>query len=108
MAGRESIFSDDDAGELVFSDDVKDVKKMKAFLEAAGDVEYQPIPIEGEGPYPDVEDSMLTLLHWAAWYKEAETIKLLTGIGQPLLGRVLVGDAAAGRWDVLPFAAKEE
>lgn len=38
----------------------------------------------------------------------AETIKLLTGIGQPLLGRVLVGDAAAGRWDVLPFAAKEE
>ena len=28
-----------------------------------------------------------------------EAIKLITGIGQPLLGRVLVIDALAGRWD---------
>lgn len=33
----------------------------------------------------------------------AETIKVLTGVGEPLLGRVLVGDAAAARWDVLRF-----
>ena len=34
----------------------------------------------------------------------AEAIKVLTGIGAPLVGRVLVGDAAAARWDVLSFA----
>jgi len=38
----------------------------------------------------------------------AETIKLLTGVGEPLLGRVLVGDAASARWDVLRFAARQE
>lgn len=32
-----------------------------------------------------------------------EAIKLLTGIGTPLLGRVLVIDALAGRWDELPL-----
>ncbi len=32
-----------------------------------------------------------------------EAIKLLTGIGRPLLGRVLVIDALAGRWDELPL-----
>lgn len=32
-----------------------------------------------------------------------EAVKLITGVGEPLLGRVLVADAAAGRWDVLPF-----
>ncbi|MEA5055033.1 MAG: molybdopterin-synthase adenylyltransferase MoeB [Propionicimonas sp.] len=34
-----------------------------------------------------------------------EAIKLLTGIGDPLLGRVLVIDALAGRWDELPLRA---
>lgn len=33
-----------------------------------------------------------------------EAIKLLTGIGRPLLGRVLVLDALDGRWDELPLA----
>lgn len=32
-----------------------------------------------------------------------EAIKLLTGIGAPLLGRVLVMDALAGRWDEIPL-----
>ena len=32
-----------------------------------------------------------------------EAIKLLTGLGAPLLGRVLVIDALAGRWDELPL-----
>jgi len=32
-----------------------------------------------------------------------EAIKLLAGFGVPLVGRVLVLDAAAGRWDVLPL-----
>ncbi len=32
-----------------------------------------------------------------------EAIKLLTGLGTPLLGRVLVIDALAGRWDELPL-----
>ena len=35
-----------------------------------------------------------------------EAIKLLAGIGAPLVGRVLVLDAAAGRWDVLPLRPK--
>lgn len=53
----ESIFSDDDKGDLVFSDDVKDSARIRAFLEAAGDVNYVPLPIEGEGPYPNLEVS---------------------------------------------------
>ncbi len=32
-----------------------------------------------------------------------EAIKLITGIGRPLLGRVLVIDALAGRWDEVPL-----
>lgn len=36
-----------------------------------------------------------------------EAIKLLTGIGRPLLGRVLVIDALAGRWDELPLLPRE-
>jgi adenylyltransferase/sulfurtransferase len=34
-----------------------------------------------------------------------EAIKLLAGFGRPLVGRVLVLDAAAGRWDLLPLRA---
>lgn len=30
-----------------------------------------------------------------------ETIKLITGLGEPLVGRVMILDAAAGRWDVV-------
>ncbi|MGC3954769.1 MAG: molybdopterin-synthase adenylyltransferase MoeB [Propionicimonas sp.] len=33
----------------------------------------------------------------------SEAIKLLTGLGAPLLGRVLVVDALAGRWDEFPL-----
>ena len=36
-----------------------------------------------------------------------EVIKLLTGVGDPLLGRVLVIDALAGRWDTLPLLPGE-
>lgn len=32
-----------------------------------------------------------------------EALKLLTGIGEPLVGRVMVLDALAARWDVLPL-----
>lgn len=32
-----------------------------------------------------------------------EAIKLLAGFGDPLVGRMLVLDAAAGRWDLLPI-----
>jgi molybdopterin/thiamine biosynthesis adenylyltransferase/rhodanese-related sulfurtransferase len=32
-----------------------------------------------------------------------EAIKLITGIGEPLLGRVLVIDALRGRWDQIPL-----
>ncbi|MFT3859852.1 HesA/MoeB/ThiF family protein [Micropruina sp.] len=32
-----------------------------------------------------------------------EAIKLLAGFGRPLAGRLLVLDAAAGRWDLLPL-----
>ena len=31
-----------------------------------------------------------------------EAIKLITGVGRPLLGRILVIDALAGRWDQVP------
>lgn len=36
-----------------------------------------------------------------------EAIKLLTGLGRPLLGRVLVIDSLAGRWDELPLQSAE-
>lgn len=35
-----------------------------------------------------------------------EAIKLITGIGRPLLGRVLVIDALAGRWDEVPVRGR--
>lgn len=44
----DSIFSEDDKGEIVFSDDVKEPAVIKAFVEAAGDVNYEPIPEEGK------------------------------------------------------------
>ncbi|MCW5951761.1 MAG: molybdopterin-synthase adenylyltransferase MoeB [Propionibacteriaceae bacterium] len=36
-----------------------------------------------------------------------EAIKLLTGLGAPLLGRVLVVDSLAGSWDELPLRASD-
>lgn len=35
-----------------------------------------------------------------------EAIKIITGLGEPLAGRVLVADAARARYDVIPFAAR--
>ncbi|MDO5747255.1 MAG: HesA/MoeB/ThiF family protein [Actinomycetaceae bacterium] len=32
-----------------------------------------------------------------------ETIKWITGMGTPLLGRLLIVDAAEGRWNIVPF-----
>lgn len=79
---EEDVFADDDdAGAFVFSDDVMDCEKIKSFLAAAGDANYVPIPIEDEGPYPEVEETGLTLLHWAAWYKQTETVKALIQFG---------------------------
>lgn len=36
-----------------------------------------------------------------------EAIKLLAGFGEPLVGRLLILDAAAGRWDVVTVRAAE-
>ena len=36
-----------------------------------------------------------------------EAIKLITGIGQPLLGRILVIDLLQGRWDQLPVRRRD-
>lgn len=36
-----------------------------------------------------------------------EAIKLITGVGRPLLGRILVIDALAGRWDQVPVRRAE-
>jgi hypothetical protein len=47
LARADSIFSEDDKGDIVFSDDVKEPAVIKAFVEAAGDVNYEPIPEEG-------------------------------------------------------------
>ena len=48
FVGRaDSVFSDDDKGDIVFSDDVREPAVIKAFVEAAGDVNYEPIPEEG-------------------------------------------------------------
>jgi ankyrin repeat protein len=83
VSRSDSIFSEDDKGDIVFSDDVKDPAVIKGFVEAAGDVDYVPIPEEGEGPYPkeSEQETGLTLLHWAAWYKQVETIKILLQYG---------------------------
>jgi molybdopterin/thiamine biosynthesis adenylyltransferase len=37
-----------------------------------------------------------------------EAVKLLAGFGAPLVGRLLVLDAAAGRWDVLPLRPRAD
>ena len=37
----------------------------------------------------------------------SEAIKILAGFGQPLLGRLLVADLAAGRWDVIPIGGPD-
>ncbi len=37
----------------------------------------------------------------------AEAIKLITGIGQPLIGRLLIADTRAGRWDVIEVGRRE-
>lgn len=36
-----------------------------------------------------------------------EVIKLITGAGTPLIGRLLIVDAAAGKWNVVAFMPKE-
>jgi len=48
VSRADSIIGDDDEGELVFSGDVKEPSVIKAFVEHAGDVNYEPIPEEGK------------------------------------------------------------
>jgi len=48
VARSDSIFSDDDKGDIVFSGDVKEPAVIRAFVEAAGDVNYEPIPEQGK------------------------------------------------------------
>ncbi|KAH9254814.1 hypothetical protein BASA81_007064 [Batrachochytrium salamandrivorans] len=76
-----SAFAEEDDGDLVFSDDVMDSDRIRRFLVAAGDADYIPLPIEDEGPYPDLEETDLTLLHWAAWYGQQSTILVLLEYG---------------------------
>jgi molybdopterin/thiamine biosynthesis adenylyltransferase len=38
----------------------------------------------------------------------AEAIKLITGIGQPLVGRMLIGDLATQDWEVLDIARRKD
>ncbi len=38
--------------------------------------------------------------------ESSEAIKLLAGFGEPLVGRVMVMDAAAGRWGVVPLRSR--
>nr|NLD40578.1 HesA/MoeB/ThiF family protein [Actinomycetales bacterium] len=35
-----------------------------------------------------------------------EAVKVITGIGEPLLGRLLIGDARAAAWDVIPVGRR--
>lgn len=36
----------------------------------------------------------------------SEAIKVITGLGRPLVGRICIVDAASGRWDIVEFTAQ--
>lgn len=62
------------------------------------------IPLPGTTPSAGQAGVLGPVVGQAGAVMATEAIKLITGAGQPLLGRVMVGDAARGRFDVLPFA----
>lgn len=62
------------------------------------------VPVEPErGTYPLAVDVGVlgAMVGQVGSVMATEAIKLLAGFGQPLAGRVLILDAAAGRWDVV-------
>lgn len=63
------------------------------------------IPVPGTTPSAAQAGVLGPVVGQAGAVMATEAIKLITGAGQPLLGRVMVADAARGRFDVLPFAA---
>lgn len=63
-------------------------------------------PVEPEeGTYPQATDIGILGANVAqvGALQACEAIKLITGIGEPLVGRVLILDARNARWDVLPL-----
>lgn len=64
------------------------------------------IPSEpADGEYPKATDIGVlgAMVGQIGALEATEAIKLLAGFGRPLIGRVMVLDAAAGRWSVLPL-----
>jgi ankyrin repeat protein len=94
-AARDKILSiGDDDGEIIFADDVKSLDTLKRFLKAAGDANYIPLPMENEGPYGGDDDSGLTLLHWAAFYNQVDSVQLLLEYGAKVDTKDLKGKTA--------------
>ncbi|AQP46328.1 hypothetical protein BW730_00835 [Tessaracoccus aquimaris] len=64
------------------------------------------IPVEpADGDYPKATDIGVlgAMVGQVGAMQATEAIKLLAGIGRPLVGRVALLDAAAGRWAELPL-----
>ncbi|MBB1483881.1 HesA/MoeB/ThiF family protein [Tessaracoccus sp. MC1865] len=64
------------------------------------------IPVEpAEGDYPKATDIGVlgAMVGQIGALQATEAVKLLAGYGEPLVGRVMVLDAARGRWAVLPL-----
>lgn len=66
------------------------------------------IPPEGSTPTSRTAGILGSVAGQAGTAMATEAIKLITGAGEPLLGRVLVVDAARGRHDVIPFAGRSD
>lgn len=59
-------------------------------------------PADGEYPKAFDVGVLGAMVGQVGALEATEAIKVLAGFGQPLVGRVMVLDAARGRWDVLP------
>lgn len=60
-------------------------------------------PADGDHPLATDIGVLGAMVGQVGALEATEAVKLLGGIGEPLAGRVMVLDAARGRWDVVPF-----
>ena len=60
-------------------------------------------PITGQYPLATQIGVLGAMVGQIGALQATEAIKLLAGFGEPLVGRVMVLDAASARWSVLPL-----
>lgn len=88
---------------LVWGSVVGSVYQVSVFANGYTLTDIFPHPPSGATDSADTSGVLGPVVGQAGTIMATEVIKYLTGMGQPLIGRLLSGDGGSGRWDIVNF-----